>query len=374
VIGLINNILTLGGVSAQWIQAIYGAIILAALVLAPSMGVYGLAIGVVAGSACHLLVLVRPVRRCGFRWSGARDLRDPLVSRVLVLLGPRVIGLASNQLMFVVATALASGVAIGAVSAFNIAFSLFQIPIGVIALPIGIVLLPSLSQSVAREEHDRYGEVVTQALRFILWFALPLSAVIAVLAPELVTLLFGYGRFDATAIAATAAVLALLAPAIASESLLAVLARAFYARLDTRTPVIAAVMAVVIDVGLSVVLVPGVGLGGISIAIVVGSWIEAAYLVLLLERRGGLEIAPLVRTGATSLLLAIGAGAIAAVIARGPLGLDTGSSRLLLLVVVAAASGIPALLYLGISRAARAPELAVLVRLLSQGLRRGLPE
>jgi putative peptidoglycan lipid II flippase len=350
------------------------AIILAALLLAPSMGVYGLAVGVVAGSACHLLVLIRPVRRCGFRWSRALDLRDPLVSRVLVLLAPRVIGLASNQLMFVVATALATGVGIGAVSAFSIAFSLFQIPIGVIALPIGIVLLPSLAQSVAREEHGRYGQVVTQALRFILWFALPLSAVIVVLAPELVTLLFGYGRFDATAIASTAAVLALLAPAIASESLLAVLARAFYARLDTLTPVIAAVMAVVIDIGLSIVLVGRVGLGGISIAIVVGSWIEAAYLMLLLERRGGLELPPLVRTGATSLLLAVGAGGIAAVIAHGPLGLDTGSSRFLLLVVVAAASGIPALLYLAISRAARAPELAVLVRLLSQGLRRGIPE
>jgi hypothetical protein len=98
------------------------------------------------------------------------------------------------------------------------------------------------------------------------------------------------------------------------------------------------------------------------------------YLVLLLERRGGLEVTPLVRTGATSLLLAIGAGAIAALIAHGPLGLDTGSSRLVLLVVLATASGIPALLYLGISRIVRAPELAVLVRLLGQGLRRGIPE
>ncbi|MEZ0241005.1 MAG: murein biosynthesis integral membrane protein MurJ [Chloroflexota bacterium] len=350
------------------------AIILAALLLAPSMGIYGLAVGVVAGSACHLLVLIRPVRRSGFRWSSALDLRDPLVSRVLVLLAPRVIGLASNQLMFVVATALATGIGIGAVSAFSIAFSLFQIPIGVVALPIGIVLLPSLSQSVAREEHDRYGQVVTQALRFILWFALPLSAVIVVLAPEIVTLLFGYGRFDATAIASTAAVLALLAPAIASESLLAVLARAFYARLDTVTPVVAAVLAVIIDIGLSILLVGRIGLGGISVAIVVGSWIEAAYLVFLLERRGGLQLGPLARTGVTSLLLAVGAGAMAALIAHGPLGLDTGSSRLVLLAVVALASAIPALLYLAISRAARAPELAVLVRLLSEGLRRGVPE
>ncbi|HYN70365.1 MAG TPA: murein biosynthesis integral membrane protein MurJ [Candidatus Eisenbacteria bacterium] len=350
------------------------AIILAAVLLAPTLGVYGLALGVVAGSACHLLVLIRPVRRVGFRWSRALDLRDPLVSRVLALLAPRVVGLASNQLMFVVATALATGVGVGAVSAFSIGFSLFQIPIGVIALPIGIVLLPSLSQSVAREEHGRYGQVVTQALRFIVWFALPLSAVIVVLAPELVTLLFGYGRFDAAAIASTAAVLALLAPAIASESLLAVLARAFYARLDTLTPVIAAVMAVVIDIGLSIVLVGRIGLGGISVAIVVGSWIEAAYLVLLLERRGGLELGPLIRTGATSLLLAVGAGAIAAVIAYGPLGIDTGSSRILLLAVVAAATAIPALLYLAISRAARAPELAILVRLLTEGLRRGVPE
>ncbi|HSS36534.1 MAG TPA: murein biosynthesis integral membrane protein MurJ, partial [Patescibacteria group bacterium] len=250
------------------------AIIGAAILLAPTYGVYSLAIGVVAGSACHIGVQLLPLRQTGFRWTPRIDLGDPSARQALVLMVPRAVGLGASQLTFLVATSLATNLGAGAVSAFSIAFSVFQIPIGVIGIPIGVVMLPSMSRDLARGDVASYVSLVGRALRLILWVMLPLAGLTIVLRTEIVTLLFGYGRFDEHGVALTAAVLTCLSFALASESLIAILARAFYASRDTLTPVAAAVLAVAINVSLAIVLTGPLGLAGVGVAIAIGSWVE----------------------------------------------------------------------------------------------------
>ena len=168
---------------------------------------------------------------------------------------------------------------------------MFQIPIGVIGIPIGVVMLPSMSRDLARGDVASYASLVGRALRLIIWVMLPLAALTIVLRSEIVTLLFGYGRFDERGVTLTAAVLMCLSFALASESLIAILARAFYASRDTLTPVAAAVLAVILNVSLAVVLVGPLGLAGIGVAIAVGSWVEALVLLVILNRRiGGFQL------------------------------------------------------------------------------------
>ena len=62
---------------------------------------------------------------------------------------PRAIGLGANQITFIVNTTLATGVGVGAVTAYNVAFTILQIPLGLIGFPLGVVLLPSMSRAVA---------------------------------------------------------------------------------------------------------------------------------------------------------------------------------------------------------------------------------
>ena len=348
------------------------AIIGAAILLKPSFGIYSLAIGVVAGSICHLGIQLLPLRQTGFRWSPRIDLGDPLARLALVLLVPRAVGLGASQLTFLVATSLASNLGAGAVSAFSIAFSVFQIPIGVIGIPIGVVMLPSMSRDLARGDVASYVSLVGRALRLILWVMLPLAALTIVLRSEIVTLLFGYGRFDEHGVALTAAVLMCLSFALASESLIAILARAFYASRDTLTPVLAAVLAVVINVSLAVLLVGPLGLAGVGVAIAVGSWIEVCLLLVVLTRRiGGFEFGELARSGAVALIGAIAAGAVAALtmtVASSAVGAEP--PRPVLLVELALATGLAGLVYIGLSRALRIPELGTIVRLMSDALRR----
>jgi putative peptidoglycan lipid II flippase len=263
------------------------AIIGAAVLLAPSMGVTGLALGVVAGSMGHLLVQVPPLVRAGYRYLPRIDIRDQQARLALTLMGPRVIGLGVTQITFVVMTALASNEGVGAVSAYTIAFSLLQIPLGVIGVPLGIVLLPSLARELAVGRTDHYLEILTRSLRILAFVMLPITSLGMVLRVPVVELLLGYGRFDQSAVQLTADTLFLFLLGLTAHSIIGVLTRAFYARQDTRTPTIAAVLAVAINTTIAIALVGNLGLPAIGLSIAVAAWIEAAVLLVVLRRREG---------------------------------------------------------------------------------------
>jgi putative peptidoglycan lipid II flippase len=261
------------------------AIIGAALLLTPALGVIGLAVGVVLGSLGHLLVQVGPVRSLGFQFTPKADTADPAARKALLLMAPRAVGLGAAQITFVVVTALATTVGTGAVTAFTIAFTLLQIPIGVIGVPLGVVLFPSMSQEAAAGDHAAFVGLITRAMRFLAVVMLPIAVIAAILRVETVALLFP--SFSAAAIELTADTLLAFLVGLGAHALIAVLARAFYARQDTLTPVLAAVGAVFLNTTLAWWLVGPYGLPGIALAIAIAAWLEAAVLLVLLRRREG---------------------------------------------------------------------------------------
>jgi putative peptidoglycan lipid II flippase len=184
-------------------------------------------------------------------------------------------------------TALASNLGTGAVSAYTIAFSLLQIPLGVIGIPLGIVIFPSLAKELAVGRIDHYLEILTRSLRILAFVMLPITALGMVLRVQVVELLLGYGRFDRAAVQLTADTLLLFLLGLTAHSVIAVLTRAFYARQDTRTPTVAAVLAVVVNTALAVAFVGSLGLPAVGLAIAVAAWMEALVLLAVLRRREG---------------------------------------------------------------------------------------
>jgi len=279
------------------------AIIGAALFLAPSLGVVGLAIGVVVGALGHMAVQFMPVRALGFRWLPVIDLGDPASRRAIALMAPRAIGLGASQITFVVVTALATTLDVGAVTAFTVAFTLLQIPIGVVGVPLGVVLFPSLSRDVATGNLEDFAGLLTRAMRAIVFVMIPAAVLTAIVRTEIVALLFG--RFSAAIVELTAATLLAFSFGLVAHALIAVLARAFYARQDTLTPVLAAIGAVIVNTTLAVILLGPLGLPGVALAIAVAAWLEALALLILLWRQvHGLKFAEVgsvaIRTGLAS--------------------------------------------------------------------------
>jgi len=339
------------------------AIIGAAVLLGPTMGVTGLAIGVVAGSAGHVLIQLLPLARVGFRYAPRVDLSDRDAREALVLLAPRAIGLGATQLIFVVLTALASGLGPGAISAYTIAFALLQIPIGVIGIPLGIVLFPSLAGELAQGRVGSYLALIERGLRVGAFVMFPIAALGMVLRVQVVELLLGYGRFGEAAVDLTAATLLTFLIGLPAHAGLDVLSRAFYARRDTRTPVVGVVLSMAVTVVLANALVAQLGLPALGLALSVGTWLEAALLAFILRRREpAFDLA-----GVVSLLgrCLIGAGvaALAAVIVLTAWGLVvpgvTGKVGILGQAILATAAG--GLAYVAVSLALRVPELGAMV-------------
>ena len=348
------------------------AIIGGAMLLGPTMGVTGLAIGVVVGALGHVAIQLPTLLGLGFRPILRIDLRDDAARRVLALLGPRALGLGASQFTFIVMTALASGLGAGAVSAYSIAFALLQIPIGVVGVPLGIVIFPSIAREHALGAIDSYVALVTRSVRLLVFVMVPIAAIGIALRAPVVELLFGYGKFDAADIGRTAGTLAAFLLGLPAHAAIAVLARAFYARQDTRTPVKAAVLAVAINTGLGVLLVGPLGLPGLALAIAVAAWVEAGFLLVALGRHvPTFEPGSIVRVLVESIVAAAVAAAVAVLVA-GALGglLAPGSHKVAILGGTAAATAFAGAAFLAVAVVLRIPELPSIVGLVTDQIRR----
>jgi putative peptidoglycan lipid II flippase len=357
------------------------AIIGSVVVLAPSMGAAGVALGVVAGSLGHLLVQVPPLVRIGYRYLPKIDLSDTQARAALALMGPRVVGLGVTQITFVVMTALASGLGVGAVSAYTIAFSLLQIPLGVIGTPLGIVIFPSMARELALGRTGHYLEILGRSLRILAFVMLPLTALGMVLRLQVVELLLGYGKYTQDAVQLTADTLLLFLIGLTAHSAIAVLARAFYARHDTRTPTVAAVLAVVVNCALAIVLVGPLGLPAIGLAIAVAAWSEAIVLLVWLRRREpAFDVAGVGSVVLRCLIAAAAAAAVAYLVLHAiapsqglgspPRGSDLGEGKPEVLVDAVITTVAGTVVYVAAAAVLRVRELNTLVAIVADLVRR----
>jgi putative peptidoglycan lipid II flippase len=348
------------------------AIIVAAVFLAPMMGIEALAVGTVVGSLLHLFVQLPALLGERFRFSFDIDLGDPAARQALLLMAPRAIGLGAGQLTFMVNTMLATGIGVGAVTAYNVAFTILQIPLGVIAMPLGVVIFPALSRAVANGSLREFGALVVRSMRLLLYVMLFFSAVGIVLRRQVVALLFDFG-FDERALDLTANTLSFLLIGLAGHSLVVILARSFYAGQDTRTPVMTAVAEVIVSITVALATVGTLGLSGVALGLATGAWFEAVVLTVLLWRRTpGAGLERLLRPIPGYLLGATLAALVALLMVRLTelyVGVDPG--KLGQIVQLVAAGGAAALAYVAYSWLLRIPELHQTVGLLRSLMRRG---
>ena len=347
------------------------AIILAAIILAPVIGVEGLAVGVAIGSLAHLLIQLPDLGRVGQRYDLTIGLSHPGVRKVAWLMGPRMLGLAAGQLNFIVSTILASGLPEGSITAYNYAFQLSQIPVGVLGVSVAVALFPRLSRDAALGRVSEIRRQVAGSLRVLIFLAAPLTAVMVVLAGPIASVFFQYGLFSERSADRTADALIFFALGLIGHIVVHVLTRAFYAMQDTRTPVLWAIFAVAINVPLMVILVGPMGVQGLALALSISALLEVLALVWSLHRRiESVEEGAVVRALGRSAVAAVAAGlvmlgALTVVRQVTPDVLENGASRLIALIVLA---GSGTAIYVVVAAALRAPELSQVRSLLRRGL------
>ncbi len=288
--------------------------ILAALFLSPLLSepVTAMAWGILLGGMVQLFFQFPFLRKIHlmplpeFAWS------DPGVRRILTLMTPALLGVSVNQLNLMLGSVFASFLPVGSVSWLFYAERLMEFPLGGFGVALATVVLPKLSHQHTKEEKNGFSATLDWGIRWVLLVGLPASLGLILLAGPLLTTLFQSGRFTDRDVMMSQQALMAYGVGILGFMLVKILASAYYAKQDIKTPVRFAIITVVTNIVLSVLLIMPLAHAGLALATSLAALGNAGLLGFGLLRRKIYQIQP--GWGLLFLRLGLACGVMAAVI------------------------------------------------------------
>ncbi len=268
-----------------------------------------LAWGIAASGLLQVLVVAVAAAKMGVRLPWQRPQLSPEMRRLVTLAVPGILAGGMAQIAMVISTIIAT-LQDRVVSWLYYADRLWQLPLGVIGVAIGVVLLPTLSQKLRSGDHAAVVESENRALEFALLLTFPAAIALFLAAEPIMRVLFERGAFTAVDTKATSSMLAALALGLPAYVLVKVLHPSFFAREDTKTPMLYAGISLVANVILSLMLFLLIGATGIAIATALAGWINVALLVAELSRRDSFTLDGIFRRRFLGILAACAAMAV----------------------------------------------------------------
>lgn len=342
-------------------------IIIMVAVFAERYGIFALAYGTALAAVAQFLFEIPAVVRTGYRYRPALQSSDPEVKRVSQLVLPVFLGTMLLQVNTMVDRIFASGLPEGSISALGYAGKLNGLVISLVVTAVGTVSLPAFSQAVAISDMGRLRANMLNALRATNLLVIPLCVGLITLREPIVRLAFERGAFDARATSMTTTVILFLSPGLVVYGLRDIFTRAFYALQDTTTPMVNAAVVIMLNLVFLKLLVPRFGLAGLASATSLSGFCAGALLLVTLRRKIG-------HVGGGEMLRSTGRILVASAI----MGLLVHKLRPLLeglaarhgfggqVLSLAGLAAIGGLLFLSVLFGMRAPEIKLVLNLLSR--------
>jgi putative peptidoglycan lipid II flippase len=222
---------------------------------------------------------------------------------------PSLIASSIVQINFTISQRYTTGYVQGSLTAYQNANNLWQLPYGIFAMGIGTAMLPGLSEKLAIGENKAFKESVFKGLKMILFLIIPSAVAIIALGEPIISSIYKWSnKFQPSQISLTVDILMFFSIALFAQSILAIIARAFYAANDTKTPLYVATSTILINGLLCYIFKTDTTLeaAGMSLAASVSSAFNVIVLVYILNRRmKGIHLGKLLRFSVKSLFAAI---------------------------------------------------------------------
>lgn len=292
------------------------AMIAAAVWFGPRYGVEALAIGFVVGSALRMLVQFPAVRAVGLRLRPRLALRDADMREVLRLTPPLLLGSAVVNVNTLVDRAIGSGQGEGVIAALSFGWRIVTLVDSLLVVTVVAALYPAFSAVGAEANRATLRSLVGRALSVMLVLLMPVVALLIVAAQPMVQLAYGRGDFDTRAVTMTATAVAFYAVSAVGIAVRSIASRACFAVGDSRTPVLVAVVSMVVNVVGDLTLGVAYGIPGLAVSTSLSLVVGASLLVYLLGRRHRAVSLPAVSATVGRVVVAAAAAA-AVVVATG---------------------------------------------------------
>ena len=250
-------------------------------------GVYGLAGAYLLGWLLQAVVQAPSLCRLDFRYRPNFSFRSEGMRKAFALMGPVMISTWVQPINLTINTKFGSRLYEGAgVSAMEYSTNLYLVIAGVFILSITNVIFPRLSRLTAEHQEGAFRDTLRQTVHGSLFFVLPMAAGLMVLARPMVSFLYGGGEFDAFSVSITSEALVWVSLGMVGYGLQNILSRAYFARQDGRTPLVAGGVSILANILLCMVLTEPMGVAGLAIASTVSSTLYAVLLLVPMELRG----------------------------------------------------------------------------------------
>lgn len=273
------------------------AMIAAAWLLAPQLKergiepIYSLAAGVMIGGMLQLGIQLLALRNLNLlpkfklnpRLAGIY-IAQPAIKTILTLMLPALLGVSVAQISLLINTQIASHLATGSVSWLSFADRLMEFPTAMLGVALGVVLMPQLAAAKTSGDSEKFSAMIDWGLRLVVLLAVPAAVALLCFATPLVAVLYHYGAFKGTDVQQVALALMGYGSGLLGLVAIKVLAPAYYARQDIKTPVKIAVVVLIFTQVLNVFLVPRMLHAGLALSIGLGAMLNALWLLIGLLR------------------------------------------------------------------------------------------
>jgi putative peptidoglycan lipid II flippase len=348
------------------------SMIVAALLLRDffDIPITALAAGVLIGGCIQLVMQLPVLWRMGFPFRFNFDFSNSEVRRIALLMLPATFGVGVYYLNIAVSAILASLLPQGSVSYLYYAQRLFEFPQGIFTVSVAQAVLPSMSRQAAGGDIAGMKESLAYGLRLTLFITIPAMAGLLACSTPIFSLLFMGGEFDYAKAVNSARALFYYSFGLSFVALSRILAPAFYALKDTRTPVWTALIAFLLNVVFSLLLMKPLLHGGLALATTLSALANMIMLLWLLRRKigpfGGRSVT---RSGTKALLASLPMGLVVYYICQcADWSLSAHKLSKTLILGGAVAAGI--IVYAAISRLLRSEEALEMSALLQRKLGR----
>ena len=328
-------------------------IILSAFFLAPifSVPIFGLAWGVLLAGIIQLLIQLAPLKQIDRLPIPRLDFNNQGVKKVFFLMLPALLAGGVAQINLLIDTIFASLLITGSPTWLYVSDRLIQFPLGIFAIAIGTVLLPTLSKANQNENLNLFKDQLKKSQRLVMFLAIPSFVGLALCSDHLISTLFQRGEFTFSDVNQASKSLIAFSLGLPFFMLMKVLVPAFFSRQDTKTPMYAAIAALISNIILNYVFVFIVGYdhAGLALASSISATLSCGILFLILVNDKYIQLQnPFNRFNLSVLTASIIVGIF---LIYGPFNIDFNSlsftERLLTLLLEV---GFSSLLYLGITR------------------------
>lgn len=250
-------------------------------------GIFGLAAAFLIGWFIQAAVQVPSLKKKGFFYKPSLSLRSEGMKKVFAFMLPVLVSTWVQPINLTINTKFGSRLYGGfGSSAIDLSTNLYLIVAGVFVFSVSNVVFPRLSRMTADNETRDFTETLRKTVHASLYFVIPMTAGLAALSRPVVNLIYGGGQLDAGSVSITSDALRYVSLGMIGFALQTVLSRAYFARQDGKTPLIAGIASIAVNIALCVLLTDTLGVTGLAVSSAVSVTVSAVILILPLEKAG----------------------------------------------------------------------------------------